>query len=83
MLDRLSAVSLFYLSIQRNTQGTKTEINKFMSSQENIENITLNLNKDALSSIESRLLGYKFCCQRRQCCYTTFSSGIQNECYMS
>ena len=28
-------------------------------------------NKNALSSIESRLLGGKFCCQRRRCCYTT------------
>ena len=40
-------------------------------------------NKSAVSSIESRLLGDKFCCQRRRCCYTTFSFGIQNECYMS
>ena len=40
-------------------------------------------NKNALSSIGSRLLGDKFCCQRRRCCYTTFSFGIENECYMS
>ena len=39
--------------------------------------------KNALSSVESRLLGDKFCCQRHQCCYTSFSFGIQNECYMS
>ena len=40
-------------------------------------------NKNALSSIKSRLLGDKFCCQRRRCCYTIFSFGIENECYMS
>ena len=40
-------------------------------------------NKNALSSCESRLLGNKFCWQMRRCCYTTFSFGIQNECYMS
>ena len=28
-------------------------------------------------SIESRLLGDKFCCQRRWCCYATFLFGIQ------
>ena len=40
-------------------------------------------NKNTLSSIEPMGLGDKFCCQRRWCCYTTFSFGIQNECYMS
>ena len=41
-------------------------------------------NKNVLSSVESRLepmrLGDKFCCQRRWCCYATFSFLIQNEC---
>ena len=40
-------------------------------------------NKNALSSVESRLLGDEFCCQRPRCRYTTFSFGIQNECCMS
>ena len=40
----------------------------------------LRKNKNALSSVESRLLENKCCCQRRRCCYTTFSFGIQNEC---
>ena len=40
-------------------------------------------NKNAFSSVESRLLGDEFHCQRRRCCYTTFSFGIQNACYMS
>ena len=35
------------------------------------------VNNNALSSVESRLLGDKFCCQRCWCCYTTFSYGIQ------
>ena len=30
------------------------------------------VNKNALSSVESCLLGDKFCCQRRWCCYTNF-----------
>ena len=38
------------------------------------------MNKNALSSGESRLLGDTFRCQRGWCCYTTFSFGIQNEC---
>ena len=33
--------------------------------------------KNALSSHESRLLGDKWCCQRRRCRYTTFLFGIQ------
>ena len=44
---------------------------------------SLKENKNTLSSVESRLLGHKFCCQKRRCCYPTFSFGIQNECYMS
>ena len=40
-------------------------------------------NKNALSSVESRLLGDEFRCQRRRCCYATFSFEIQNECHMS
>ena len=43
----------------------------------------MNMNKNALSSVESRLLGDEFCCQRPRCRYTTFSFGIQNECCMS
>ena len=35
--------------------------------------------KNALSS----LLEDTFCCQKRRCCATNFSFGIQNECYMS
>ena len=38
--------------------------------------LSFRYNKNALSSVESRLLGDKFCCQRRRCCYTTFSFGI-------
>ena len=41
-----------------------------------------NLNKNALSSVEPRLLGDKFYCQLVLLCYF-FSFGIQNECYMS
>ena len=41
------------------------------------------MNKNALSRCESRLLGDKCCCQRRWCCYASFSFWIQNECYMS
>ena len=44
---------------------------------------SLFINKNALSSCESCLLGDKFCCQRRWCYYATFSFGIQNECYKS
>ena len=40
--------------------------------------------KNVVSSVESRLepmgLGDKFCCQRRWCCYATFSFLLQNEC---
>ena len=48
-----------------------------------MEVVNLELNKNALSSVESCLLGDEFCCQRPRCCYTTFSFGIQNECCMS
>ena len=41
-------------------------------------------NKNVLSSVECRSelmrLGDKFCCQRRWCCYATFSFLLQNEC---
>jgi len=49
----------------------------------NFSDVEFYTNKNTLSSIESHLLGDKFCCQRRRCCYTTFSFGIQNECYKS
>ena len=39
------------------------------------------MNKNALSSVASRLLGNKFIA--RWCCYATFSFGIQNQCYTS
>ena len=48
-----------------------------------IKRESLKKDKNALSSTESRLLGDKFCCQRHCYCYTTFSFGIQNKCYMS
>ena len=38
----------------------------------NFSGVEFYTNKNALSSIESRLLGDKFCCQRRRCCYITF-----------
>ena len=41
---------------------------------------SLNTKKNALSSVESRLHRDTFCCQRRWCCYATFSFAIQNEC---
>ena len=36
MLDRLWAVSLLFFNSVSSARGTKTEINKFMTSQENI-----------------------------------------------
>ena len=41
------------------------------------------INKNALNSVESHLLGDKFCCQRRWCYYATLAFWIQNECYVS
>ena len=46
-------------------------------------NCLFRTNKNALISVESRLLVDKFCCQRLLYCYAIFSFGIQNECYMS
>ena len=37
---------------------------------------SLNTKKNALSSVESGLLRDTFCCQRRWCCYATFSFAI-------
>ena len=54
------------------------------SSNYEVQFMTVSIrNKNALSSIESRLLGDEFRCQRARCCYTTFSFGIHNECCMS
>ena len=39
---------------------------------------SLNTKKNALSSVESSLLRVTFCCQRRWCCYATFSFAIRH-----
>ena len=44
---------------------------------------TPKINKNALSSVESRVLGVKQPGLLYPGCYTTFLFGIQNECYMS
>ena len=50
MVDRLWAVSLLFFNSESSTQGTKTEINKFMSSQENIYSIASILNHSLKSN---------------------------------
>ena len=61
----------------------KTDLDIMFDDILNRKQCFLYYNKNTLSSIEPMGLGDKFCCQRRWCCYTNFSFGIQNESYMS
>ena len=62
----------------------KTDLDIMFDDILNRKQCFLYYNKNTLSSIEPMGLGDKLkCCQRRWCCYTNFSFGIQNESYMS
>ena len=65
-----------FLKVTNNENDIETSFRRALVLDRELWIETKKKNKNVLSSVESRLLGDEFRCQRRRCCYSTFSFGI-------